>query len=151
LVVASLGVDAICAMLARQIPRFAAKANNPITILLKGDLVMVVQPGCKRDARTWPNLKADKNPPLLLSLTRVTREELTATVGFRTPSHKNLTVASGHSDRVQISVRCAPPPSCRLLAFRAAVNADIPNSSVRKSGMLKIIEVWEGRWEMLVR
>jgi hypothetical protein len=27
---------------------------------------------------------------------------------------------------------------------RAAVNADIPNSSVRKSGMLKIIEVLEG-------
>jgi len=32
-----------------------------------------------------------------------------------------------------------------------AVNADIPNSSVRKSGMRKIIEVLEGRWEMLVR
>jgi hypothetical protein len=32
-----------------------------------------------------------------------------------------------------------------------AVNADIPNSSVRKSSMLKIIEVWEGRWAMLVR
>jgi hypothetical protein len=115
LVVASLGVDTVCAMLARQIPRFAAKANNPITIFLKGDLVMVVQSGCKRDARTWPNLKAEQNPPLLRSLTR---EELTATVGFRTPSHKNLTVASGPSDRVQISVRCAPPPSCRLLAFR---------------------------------
>jgi hypothetical protein len=27
---------------------------------------------------------------------------------------------------------------------RPAVNADIPNSSVRKSGMLKIIEVLEG-------
>jgi hypothetical protein len=34
---------------------------------------------------------------------------------------------------------------------RRAVNADIPNSTVRKSGMLKIIEVLEGRWEMLVR
>jgi hypothetical protein len=33
----------------------------------------------------------------------------------------------------------------------AAVNADIPNCSVRKSGMLKIIEVLEGRWEMLAR
>jgi hypothetical protein len=32
-----------------------------------------------------------------------------------------------------------------------AVNADIPNSSVRKSGVLKIIEVLEGRWAMLVR
>ena len=32
-----------------------------------------------------------------------------------------------------------------------AVNADIPNSSVRKSGVLKIIDVLEGRWAMLVR
>jgi hypothetical protein len=32
-----------------------------------------------------------------------------------------------------------------------AVNADIPNSSVRKSGVLKIIEVLEGRWAILVR
>jgi hypothetical protein len=32
-----------------------------------------------------------------------------------------------------------------------AVNADIPNSSVRKSGMLKIIEVLEGWWAMFAR
>jgi hypothetical protein len=38
-----------------------------------------------------------------------------------------------------------------LSARSAAVNAAMPNSSVRKGGMLKIIEVWEGRWEMLVR
>jgi len=35
--------------------------------------------------------------------------------------------------------------------LRAAVNADVPNSSVRKSGVLKISEVLEGRWQMLVR
>jgi hypothetical protein len=38
-----------------------------------------------------------------------------------------------------------------LRGLRAAVNADLPNSSVRKSGVLKIIEVLEGRWAMLVR
>ena len=32
-----------------------------------------------------------------------------------------------------------------------AANADIANKGVRKSGMLKIIEVLDGRWEMLLR
>jgi len=66
-------------------------------------------------------------------------EWLAGTAGKRSGHRAGRPVSAGFS-RVR-----------RPASFGRAVNADIPNCSARKSGMLNIIEVLEGRWEMLER